>query len=148
MVNSLGQNPFFDAITAVEHREGSLESKYAWQFASRVKPWLYLEYHSAFQDQRDSYIPFLFPPELLKDEKRRRISGLCDQRICALSQTRPSIVKLGEYGTTLAYLMKERCDTISYFYKLHNRFPLEDNLQRALEVFLLLEQTYREALGF
>jgi len=35
--------------------------------------------------------------------------------------------------------MKERYGAISYFYKLHNRFPLEENLQRALKVFLLLE---------
>ena len=145
MVNSLGQNPFFDAITAVSGRDGSLESKHAWEFASKVKPWLYLEYHSAFQDQRDSYIPFLFPPELLTDEKRRQISELCDQRICALSQTRADIVELGDYGTTLGYLMKARCGAISYFYKLHNRFPLEENLQRALEVFVLLERTYHQA---
>ena len=147
MVNSLGQNPFFDAITAVEGREGSLESKYAWEFASRIRPWLYLEFHSAFQDRRDSYIPFIFQPQLSKDDRTRQISELCDERISALTQTRPSFIKPGDYGTTLAHHMKERCGAISYFYKLHNRFPLEENLQRSLDVLLTLEQAYRDGLA-
>ena len=43
------------------------------------------------------------------------------------------------YTTSLGYAVATKLDVVPYMYKLHDKYPLKDNLRHAVKVFKALE---------
>jgi len=137
MVNSLGSNPMFEFRKAADGESCSKEARMLWRLAEETKPLLYLELHSYYQDNRASYGPYIFPSELYEDEERARLGKKVDSALISISPGEILHVPVGtnNFGQCLPYLIREHFNTISYFYKLHSREGLADNLNQAVRVF-------------
>ena len=149
MTNALGQAPFFDGYAASEGQEAPLESLFLWNHLKDLKPWLFIEFHSAFQDYRKKHAVFKFDQSLASDPEVRNLIARCDELLDAMPENFTESVTDRQRGYTmsLAYAAATKLNVVSYMYKLHDKFPLKDNLAQALRVFRTLEGACRgEAL--
>ncbi len=137
MVNSLGQNPLFEFKQIANGGAGSAEAESLWNRAKDNPPDVYLEYHSYYQENRPSFRPYLFSPDLHHSNSRRVIAKEVSARLLEISTGPPMIVEKNDerFSNSFPYQLIEQFDTIAHFYKLHQRESLENNLDQAVRVF-------------
>jgi len=137
MSNSLGQAPYFDADCAADGREASRESVLMWNFLKSKRPWLYLEFHSAFQAYRKTHAILRYDKALLRGESTRRLMEECDKALESLpgNFTESVTNRQKGYHNSMGFAAMTKLGVISYMYKLHDKFPLEENLLHSQEVF-------------
>jgi hypothetical protein len=146
MVNSSGQNPLFEFKQIAHGGTGSAEAESLWNRVKNNPPDAYLEYHSYYQENRPSFRPYLFSPDLHHDKSLRAIAEEVSKRLLEISTGPPMIVEKNDerFSNSFPYQLIEKFDTIAHFYKLHQRESLEDNLDQAVRVF----RTVAEVAGF
>jgi len=142
MVNALGQNPYFDADRAVAGLDASVESLAMWDHLRALRPWLYLEFHSAFQDYRKQHAILPYDKGLSSDPGIQILYDRCDAALAGIpGNFIETVTSLGSgYTGSMGYMAGTRLGVVPYMYKLQDKFPHQDNLAHALEVFRALEQ--------
>jgi len=141
MTNSLGQAVFFESYAASEGQEASLESILMWNYIKDLRPWLFIEYHSAFQDYRKKNAVFKFDKSLTSDHEVGKLIERCDGLLDAMPENFTEAVtdRVNNYTMSMGYAAATKLDVVPYMYKLHDKFPLKENMKQALKVFRALE---------
>ena len=149
MVNSLGENPVFEARGASAGKKVSKEAKALWKFAEEISPEVFLGYHSYFQSHyfMTSLRPwgiYVFDRLLLRSPAKRKAADVLGDKILDLPFGQHSYVRLGDEGFSdaLPYLLQEKSETLAYWLKLTTRMDFQANENKAVEVLKTITANY------
>ena len=149
MVNALGENPIFEARRAAfEGKKVSNEAKALADFAKKLKPTVYLGYHSHYQSHMfmTSLKPwglYMFDRLLMKSPKKFQAAEIVTSSLCELDFGFYSYNRLGGYfSDTLPHVLQEKFETLSYWLKLYTRADVQTNEKKAVEVLKTIVDNY------
>jgi hypothetical protein len=149
MVNALGENPIFEGRAAFDGKKVSKEAKAVAGFAGKLKPDVYLGYHSHYQSHMfmTSLKPwglYMFDRLLMKSPKKQKAADVVTSRLTDLDFGFYSYNRLGGYfSDTLPHVLQEKHQTLSYWLKLYTRADVETNEKKAIEVLRTIVNNYR-----
>jgi len=148
MVNSLGENPIFEARAASEGKKVSREMKALWNFASRIKPDVFLGYHSYFQSHyfMTGLRPwgiYMFDRLLLNSPKKKKAADIVNDKLLDLKFGQCTYNRVGgPFSDCLPHVLQEKFETLSYWLKLSTRMDYAANEKKALEVLKTVVNNY------
>ena len=145
--DSQGRLPFFEGDLAAAHDpEATPETRAVWAYLEEKLPWLFWEWHSNHWKRRPGHMLLRYRPECLADEARRAVWRDVDERLLALPDTHHgnwTSRDEGLYQSTLGFQAVVRLGAISCMIKQHDKFPLEQSRDHAIQCLQSAADCYR-----
>lgn len=141
ITNSLGQAPGFGGLLVSEGKEAAIEVSLLWNYLGELKPWMFLDLQSAYQDLRKNHPFRIFDENLTSDPKSQSLMKRCNAMMEAMPEHKIALTATHEDDhKTFRIPALKRLNVIPFMLKIHDKFPLRKNLKHVLKVFKTLEQ--------
>ena len=145
MTNSLGQAPQFEGLLASEGQEAARETTLLWNYLKELQPWVYLELHSAYQDWRKKHPFRIYDENLTSDLEVRKLMKRGNDLMLAMPEHEVRLTATHEEDhRTFRIPALKSLNVIPFMLKVHDKFPLKENLEHVLKVFKTLERVKHE----
>ena len=132
-----GRFPTFEGhLAAAGDANATPETATVWRYLAERRPWLFWEWHSNHWSRRPGHMLLRYRHELLEDERRRRVWDELEERLLTLPDTHHgnwTSQTEGVYQTTMGFQAVTRLGAISCMVKQHDKFPLAQSRDHAIE---------------
>ena len=146
-----GRFPFFEADRAAQgEADATPENVAVWEHLKRVRPWLFIEWHSNNWSRRAGHMLLRYDHGLMQDAVRRRIWEAWEERLLDLPDTHHSSWtgrKAGLYRSSMGYQAALKLNAAACMIKHHDKFHLRHILSHAVACVRAALHSYDEVMG-
>lgn len=145
-----GHFPFFEADRAAAGDPSATPENLAvWQYLQRLRPLLFLEWHSNNWSRRPGHMLIRYAHDLVADVGLRRTWDVLEERLLALPDTHHgswTSWEEGLYQSSMGFQVVTRLGGLATMIKQHDKFPLEQSKRHAAACLRIAADTLTESV--